>query len=58
LLTANSSLIKFDHCQWVIEPEELSAYSTFETSKSKMDAIFKIGYDAAKKSYQKLNLDI
>jgi NTE family protein len=58
LLTANSSLIKFDHCQWVIEPEELSAYSTFETSKSKMDAIFKIGYEAAKKSYQKLNLDI
>jgi NTE family protein len=58
LLTANSSLIKFNHCHWLIEPEELSTYSTFETSKSKMDAIFKIGYESAKKSYEKLNLYI
>ncbi|WP_300978646.1 patatin-like phospholipase family protein [Flavobacterium sp.] len=58
LLTANSSLIKFDHCHWLIEPEELSTYSTFETSKSKMDAIFNIGYESAKKSYEKLNLYI
>ena len=58
LLTANSSLSKFNHCNWLIEPEELSAYSTFETNKSKMDSIFEIGYQAAKKSYEKLNLDI
>lgn len=57
LLTANSSIAKFSQCEWLIEPEELSNYSTFETSKSKMDAIFKIGYEAAKKSYQKQNVD-
>ena len=58
LLTANSSLNKFNTCHWLIEPEELSAYSTFETSKTKMDAIFKIGYEAAKKSYKNIILDI
>jgi NTE family protein len=58
LLTANSSLSKFEDCNWLIEPEELSAYSTFETNKTKMDAIFKIGYEAAQKSYEKLNVDI
>lgn len=58
LLTANSSLNKFNTCDWLIEPQELSNYSTFETSKSKMDAIFKIGYESAKKSYEKLNLHI
>ena len=58
LLTANSSLNKFNTCHWLIKPEELSAYSTFETSKTKMDAIFKIGYEAAKKSYKNIILDI
>ncbi|MGL5113407.1 MAG: patatin-like phospholipase family protein [Flavobacterium sp.] len=54
LLTANSSLSKFNDCDWLIHPDALSAYSTFETSKTKMDAIFKIGYEAAKKSYENL----
>lgn len=54
LLTANSSLSKFHDCDWLIQPDALSAYSTFETSKTKMDAIFKIGYEAAKTSYQNL----
>jgi NTE family protein len=55
LFSANSSLHKFDHCDWLIEPEALSLYSTFETSKSKMEAIFSIGYESAKKTYKKLN---
>ena len=58
LLSANSSTQKFDHCNWLIEPEALSQYSTFETSKIKMEAIFNIGYESAKKSYEKLNLNI
>lgn len=58
LLSANSSLHKFDHCNWFIEPKALSLYSTFETNKLKMDAIFEIGYESAKKSYKKLNLNI
>ena len=56
ILSANSNIHKFNICDWVIEPKELSLYSTFETSKTKMDAIFNIGYEAAKESYEKLNL--
>jgi NTE family protein len=56
ILSANSNMQKFNICDWVIQPEELSDYSTFETSKTKMDTIFSIGYEAAKKSFEKLNL--
>jgi NTE family protein len=56
LLSANSNMQKFNICDWVIEPQKLSIYSTFETNKIKMDAIFNIGYEAAKKSYEKLNV--
>lgn len=56
LLSANSNTHKFNICDWVIEPEELAVYSTFETSKAKMDAIFNIGYKAAKKSFEELAL--
>ena len=55
LFSANSSIHKFDHCDWLIEPEALSLYSTFETSKVKMEAIFDIGYESAKKTYRKFN---
>jgi NTE family protein len=57
LFSANSSIHKFDHCDWLIEPEALSLYSTFETSKVKMEAIFNIGYESAKKTYKKLNFE-
>lgn len=56
ILSANSNMQKFNICEWVIEPKELSIYSTFEMNKAKMDAIFKIGYEAAKSSFDKLNL--
>ncbi len=56
ILSANSNMHKFNVCDWVIEPKDLCLYSTFETNKIKMDAIFNIGYEAAKKSYKKLNL--
>jgi NTE family protein len=56
ILSANSNLQKFTICDWVIEPKELTLYSTFETNKNKMDTIFKIGYEAAKNSYEKLNI--
>jgi NTE family protein len=54
LLSANNNSQKFNLCDWVIEPEELSIYSTFETNRHKMDAIFKIGYESAKKSFEEL----
>ncbi len=56
LLYANYNYQKFNLCDWVIEPKELANYSTFETSKTKMDTIFEIGYNEAKKSFQELNL--
>ncbi|AWH84078.1 patatin [Flavobacterium album] len=54
LLSANSNMQKFTLCDWVISPDELALYSTFETNKAKMDEIFQIGYEAAKKSYGEL----
>ena len=56
ILSDDSNTHKFNICDWVIEPKKLSIYSTFETNKIKMDAIFDIGYEAAKTSYEKLNL--
>lgn len=56
LLYANYNYQKFNLCDWVIEPKELANFSTFETSKTKMDTIFEIGYNEAKKSFQELNL--
>lgn len=54
LLAANSNLLKFNNCDLIIEPEELANFNTFETNKIKMDKIFEIGYQAAKKSFEAL----
>jgi NTE family protein len=54
LLTVNSNSQKFNYCDLVIEPKELANFSTFETSKSKMDSIYKIGYEEAKKTFENL----
>lgn len=54
LLTANSSFQKFNYCDVIIEPKELADFNTFETKKAKMDLIYKIGYDEAKKTFENL----
>ena len=41
-------------CDWHIQPEALAEYSTFETSKKRMDEIFDIGYKEAKASFEKI----
>ena len=41
-------------CDWHIQAEALADYSTFETSKKRMDEIFQIGYEEAKKSFKKI----
>jgi NTE family protein len=56
IFSANSDTQKFTVCDWIIKPEELSIYSTFETNKAKMETIFNIGYEAAKNSFEELNL--
>lgn len=43
-----------DLCDWHIQPEELAPYSTFEISKTRMEEIFIIGYEAAKTSFEKI----
>ncbi|MFL9829813.1 patatin-like phospholipase family protein [Flavobacterium sp. ST-87] len=52
ILSENSNSTKFMQCDWIIQPKELSIYSTFETNKVKMDTIFNLGYQAAKYSYE------
>ena len=54
LLTARGNYQKFGLCDWVIEPKELANFSTFETSKTKMKAIFSIGYEEAQKTYNEI----
>ena len=39
-------------CDWCILPLESTDYSTFETSKDRMDEIFNLGYEAAKKGFE------
>lgn len=41
-------------CDWHIMPERLAEYSTFETSKKRMEEIFIIGYEEAKKEFEKI----
>jgi NTE family protein len=58
LLSANSNLQKFNNCDWIIAPQELCSFSTFETNKTKMDAIFAIGYASAKQSFEELQMKV
>ncbi|WP_428225545.1 patatin-like phospholipase family protein [Flavobacterium sp.] len=51
LLFGNSSAHKFSNCHWVIQPDALTRYGTFETNKTKMDEIYEIGYAESKKSF-------
>lgn len=38
-------------CDWYIEPKELTKYNTFEFKKMRMDEIFQIGYNEAKRTF-------
>lgn len=51
LMTAMNNIQQSTICDWLIEPHELTKYSTFERNKLKMDKIFEIGYEATKESY-------
>ena len=52
ILSEHANISKFNQCDWIIQPKELSVYSTFETNKTKMDTIFNLGYEAAKYSFE------
>ena len=53
LLSHRVETYKFAYCDWLIDSQKLSNYSTFETKKSKMDEIFQIGYEEARDSFDK-----
>ena len=46
---------KFAYCDILIQPEELAAYSTFETNKKIMQEIYAIGYHTSKIEFEKLD---
>lgn len=56
LLSAHGNYQKFSLCDFVIEPKDLANYRTFETNKSKMKAIFEIGYNEAKNKVHEITL--
>lgn len=51
LMTTQAEYGKMSLCDWFINPQELAQYNMFETKKNRMDEIFRIGYEAAKSSY-------
>lgn len=50
MMMHNAHLYK-NLCDWHIEPQDLSKYFTFETSKVRMKEIFEIGYEEAKNTF-------
>jgi NTE family protein len=43
--------VKFEYCDWLISPKDLSAYGNFERKKDRLEQIYNIGYEAAKSSF-------
>ncbi|MDR2222003.1 MAG: patatin-like phospholipase family protein [Flavobacteriaceae bacterium] len=52
LMAAMQNRTQGQLCDWLIEPIGLTAYSTFERNKKRMDEIFELGYTSAKNSYE------
>lgn len=51
LMTSLRNKQKGALCDWLIEPKELAAYTTFERNKLRMNEIFELGYNSAKESF-------
>lgn len=54
IMTMHNSNASNELCDWYIEPQALATYNTFETNKKRMEEIFNIGYQEAKKTYKNL----
>lgn len=52
LLSHRTEVYKFSYCDWMITSEKLAQYGIFERKASHLEEIFKIGYQAAKNSYE------
>ncbi|MCQ4034882.1 patatin-like phospholipase family protein [Kaistella montana] len=56
LLSHRTEIHKFSYCDWVISSKKLSQYGTFEKKANRLEEIFQIGYQAAKDSFENVNL--
>lgn len=52
LMMAQNAAAQNELCDWFISPQGLTSYSTFETSKKRMDEIFEIGYREAQSNFE------
>lgn len=52
LLSYRTEFHKFSSCDWFITSKKLAQYGTFERKPDRLKAIFDIGYNAAKDSYE------
>lgn len=51
LLSHSVENYKFKDCDWFISPKDLSNYGMFESKKTRMDELFQLGYEEAKKTF-------
>lgn len=51
LLSHRTEIHKFAYCDWFITSKKLAQYGTFERKPSRLEEIFDIGYESAKKSF-------
>lgn len=54
IMSTQNAHAQNDLCDWYIEPQKLVNYSIFETNRKKMDEIFEVGYEEAKRTFEKL----
>lgn len=51
LLSHRTEIYKFAFCDWFITSKRLSKYGIFERKPNRLEAIFQIGYDEAKRTF-------
>lgn len=51
LLSHRTEIYKFAFCDWFITSKKLSKYGIFERNPQRLEEIFNIGYDEAKRSF-------
>ena len=52
LLSHRTEIYKFSFCDWFISSKKLSQYGTFERKPERLEEIFTIGYNEAKRSFE------
>ncbi|AGH37351.1 Phospholipase, patatin [Bibersteinia trehalosi USDA-ARS-USMARC-188] len=58
IMMSQNSAMQNRFCDWLINPKDVNQYSVFELSSKRLDAIFNLGYQTAKREFAKLNPSI